>query len=160
MPNWNEQPNCHRFQDNARFAFDHVTLTSQEGQIVKVKVANERPHTSYYICPIGTNSLNGTFFEIYASQCARRWGVPRVGGVKPRRHRHTVYLTNPSGPCRILWRRNQVDRFSRSRGDSEQFFFFFFFLKQTQLNRSRLSVSDIVLRLASINTLLPERSLL
>ena len=64
MPNWNEQPNWHRFRDNARFAFGHVTLTSQEGQIVKVKVANERPHTIYYICPIETNSLTVTVSEI------------------------------------------------------------------------------------------------
>ena len=64
MPNWHEQPNCHRIRDNASFAFDHVTLTSKEGQIVKVKVANERPHTRYYICPIETNSLTGTVFEI------------------------------------------------------------------------------------------------
>src|SRR6266853_2065822 len=81
MPNWNEQPICHRFQDNASFAFDDVTLTSKEGQIVKVKVANERPHTSYYIFPIGTNSLTVTVFEIYASEVCKSGktgGVARV----------------------------------------------------------------------------------
>ena len=41
-----------------------MTLTSKEGQIVKVKVADERPHTSYYTFAIGTNSLTGTVFEI------------------------------------------------------------------------------------------------
>src|SRR5260221_14358195 len=78
MLNWNEQPNCHRIRDNASFAFDHVTLTSREGQIVKVKVANERPHTSYYIFPIGTNSLSVTIFEIYAYEVCKSG---KTGGV-------------------------------------------------------------------------------
>src|SRR5260370_1283318 len=78
MPNWNEQPIWHRFRDNASFAFDHVTLTSKEGQILKVKVANERPHTIYYIFQIGTNSLSVTVFEIYASEVCK---IAKTGGV-------------------------------------------------------------------------------
>ena len=84
IPNWNEQPICHRFRDNAIFAFDHVTLTSKEGQIVKVKVANERPHTSYYICPNETNSLPVTVFEIMRVLRSVTWPWP-LRKVKSRR---------------------------------------------------------------------------